>query len=70
MKIKEQFCQRLVRGDGCFHVEFSHLMAQWDLSFFLFFFFIKLSKVISSLQNLFHFSPPLSGRSQPSSFSV
>lgn len=34
------------------------------------FFFIKLSKVISSLQNLFHSHPALPGRSQPGSFNV
>lgn len=34
------------------------------------FFFIKLSKVISSLQNVFPFSPPLSACSMPSCFNV
>lgn len=34
------------------------------------FFFIKLSKVISSLQNVFPFHPPLCGWSKPGCFNV
>lgn len=51
--------QRLGRGDGCSHV---HI----NLSLF----FIKLSKIISSLQNVFPFHPSLGGWSKPPHFNI